>query len=121
MQRYVHRISYELACGEIPPGMCVCHRCDNPRCINPEHLFLGTDMDNMADRDAKGRQASGDRNGNAKLTWQQVEAIRREYRESKTPKRALAAKYGVSEREIRYIAHGDIWNRKPGKEDYGKV
>ena len=61
-----HRFSYELKYGKIPDGMLVCHHCDNPKCVNPNHLFLGTSADNTKDRDTKGRQAKGDTHG-AKL------------------------------------------------------
>lgn len=57
------RVAWELSFGPIPRGMIVCHACDNPPCCNPAHLWIGTDEDNMTDRDTKGRQASGDRNG----------------------------------------------------------
>lgn len=56
-----HRFVYEFIYGPIPHGMCVCHHCDIKHCVNPDHLFLGTHQDNMADRNAKGRQAHGDR------------------------------------------------------------
>lgn len=58
-----HRLAWQLARGAIPAGLCVCHKCDTPACVNPEHLFVGTYADNAHDRDAKGRQAKGDRNG----------------------------------------------------------
>ena len=58
-----HRVAWELVNGPIPESMLVLHHCDNPPCVNPKHLWLGTQQDNVADRDAKGRQASGDRSG----------------------------------------------------------
>lgn len=84
--RMTHRLSYELAFGPIPDGMNVCHRCDRKACVNPAHLFLGTQADNMRDMDAKGRRVTPDRrgesNGRAALSEEQVREIRRLRREA---------------------------------------
>jgi hypothetical protein len=98
--------------GPIPAGAFVLHKCDNPPCVNPAHLFLGTQAENVADRDRKGRQATGDRHGRAthpertarKLTTADVERIR-ERRASGKGRNALAAEYGVHPVTIQRITH----------------
>lgn len=80
---YAHRFAYELFVGPIPEGMCVCHRCDNRICVNPEHLFVGTQRDNVLDMHAKGRAVlnplRGSSSPNAKLTEQDVIAMRQRF------------------------------------------
>ena len=92
----VHRLAYELAEGRpIPAGLAVCHRCDTPNCVNPGHLFLGTIADNNADMVAKGRQAKGARNAQAKLTPDLVVAMRADHA-SGMPITKAADKYQAS-------------------------
>ena len=71
-----NRFAYELWKGPIPPDMCVRHTCDEPSCVNPEHLLLGTQQDNMRDKVERNRQAKGEKNGSAKLTEDIVREIR---------------------------------------------
>ena len=75
-----HRYAWQLNKGLIPKGLCICHFCDEPSCVNPEHLFIGTHADNMADCARKGRAyrgyQRGESNGRARLTWKIVEEIR---------------------------------------------
>ena len=102
-----HRVAYFLATGKQPGQLCVCHICDNPGCVNPSHLFLGTVADNMADRDHKGRQnhPSGEQHCRAKLTEKQVLRIRA----SDKTLQAIADKYGVTRQTISHIKTRKTW------------
>lgn len=103
-----HRLAYILANNqEIPAGMFVCHSCDNPKCVNPHHLFLGTSQDNVSDCIRKGRrtQVCGSAHGRSKLTEQQIIDIR----SSKLPTKELQNLYGVSEGTIYYIVTKRTW------------
>jgi hypothetical protein len=107
----VHRISWELHHGEIPADQVVCHRCDNPPCVNPAHLFLGTIAVNNADRDMKGRHVPlpGEANGQAKLTSADVREIR-DMLSKKVPQRRIAQKFGVHQSLICLINTGKAWS-----------
>ena len=105
-----HRLAYQDAFGDIPEGICVCHRCDNSLCVNPDHLFLGTKADNNADMAAKGRSASGERNGAHKLTEKNVKDIRERYAKGGVTHRLLAKDYNVSHVLIGYVIRQEIWN-----------
>lgn len=103
-----HRAVYEAFIGDLS-GKLVCHSCDNPSCVNPAHLFLGTIQDNMDDRNAKGRQARGEKNAPAKLTEAEVRAIRADERGCKK----LSKAYGVHEGTIMSIRRGTTWKHVP--------
>lgn len=100
-----HRCAYTLAHGPIPPGMFVCHRCDVRTCVNPDHLFLGTHADNMADKQAKGRGSVTTR---VKLTPASATAIRHAFAAG-TPKRILTAQYGISMSAINHLLYRRTW------------
>lgn len=104
-----HRLSYELHVGDIPEGMCVLHKCDNTVCVNPDHLFLGTQAENMADKVAKGRQQAGAENPMAKLTEPEVVAIKRMLAKHYGVQPFLARWFGVNQSTIHMIAAGKNW------------
>jgi len=106
-----HRVAYEFTEGTIPNGMVVCHHCDNVACCNPQHLFLGTQLDNVLDRDSKrrGRWLKGEEKPEAKLTEQDVRAIRQEYAHGDITTRQLAKRYGVHQSNICHIIHRRKW------------
>ena len=110
--RQAHCVSWMLKHGPIPAGegyhgTCVLHRCDNRRCVNPAHLFLGTHADNMRDMTEKSRTAdrAGESNGNAKLTEADIPTIRAD----KRIQRVIAAEYGVSPQHIERIKNRKTW------------
>ena len=106
-----HRLAYKLHYGSFLENQKVLHTCDNPPCVNPAHLFLGTDADNVRDMVKKGRQAKHEQNGGAKLTEEQVDRIRRDYipRHPVYGQRAQGRRYGVSHAMIGYIVRGENW------------
>lgn len=108
-----HRLSWEIHFGEIPEGMCICHKCDNPPCVNPKHLFLGTKADNAQDRNAKGRHTnqSGEHNGHARLCRQDIDRIIR-LLELGRPQSEIAAMFGVKQPHISRILRGAAWKQK---------
>jgi hypothetical protein len=106
--RMAHRVSWSLAFCPIPRGQMVLHHCDNTSCVNPAHLFLGTQADNMTDKVTKGRQASGERAGTARLTRETVAAIRRAADAGETGK-ALARRFGVGNSQACRIIRGESW------------
>jgi len=134
-QFLAHRVAYELTYGPLPDEYFACHHCDNPPCVRPDHLFAGTNAENTADRNRKGRQVKdchvapehrpygqrngaythpesvrrGEANGSAKLSIADIKAIRQEYDTIATPISRLAVRYGVSSSSIGDIVHRRTW------------
>lgn len=112
---YAHRLSWELSNKEIPKGMHVLHSCDNPSCINPDHLFIGTQKDNMRDKINKGRSnlPFGIRSGVSKLTEEQVTKIRTLYNTGKYSHRTLGIMFAISNRNVSSITRYETWRHLP--------
>lgn len=110
---YAHRLSYEIAFGAVPSGMVICHRCDNPKCVRPEHLFLGTHADNARDKVEKNRHVlpmlARARHPSAKLSESDVAEMRRRHTEDGTSGAALGRLFGVSTSQACNILRGDSW------------
>lgn len=104
-----HRLAWILAKGTIPSGLFVCHKCDNPPCCNPAHLFLGTAAENNADKVSKGRSRNGSRSHLAKLTEGQVREIKQRVLDGGLFHHELAVEYGVSPGTITAIATEAVW------------
>lgn len=96
-------MAYELTYGDIPEGLLVCHKCDNRKCCNPSHLFLGTIADNLRDMRDKKRHLFGERAPQAKLTDAQVEEIRTRYAQGGIMQKDLAVEYRISRAQLSRI------------------
>ncbi len=104
-----HRVSWILTNGEIPTGMVACHKCDNPICVNPSHLFLGTQSDNMRDASGKGRVF-----GKPKVTLAQAKEIIRRVNQGEL-QRVVGADYGIGQQNVSCIVRGVSWKRLQSK------
>lgn len=130
--RLAHRVISEHIDGPLADGECVLHHCDNPPCVRPQHLFRGTQEENVADRQRKGRTARGERhgrtrnpkqtcigeeNGRAKITAAQARSIRNRYAEGDVSMRRLAVLHGLSPGTICKIVNGDLWKETQEQDD----
>lgn len=110
-RHYSHHFAYAQAFGPIPEGMDVCHSCDNPLCVNPNHLFTGTKKDNMRDCSLKGRyNHKGEHNGNSKLTELEVRHVRNLRHIYGMTYAQISRACGVHETAIWNIISGDSWS-----------
>lgn len=119
-----HRLAFALGKGRSPGALCVCHRCDTPACVNPDHLFLGTHKDNSDDKIAKGRtrhaDASGEKNPGAKLTLGQVQEIRGLILGGETNV-SIAARFGVTHQLVSRIRRGRSWGSEAMQPKYASL
>lgn len=106
-----HRLAWELTNGKIPDGLWVLHKCDNPCCVRPDHLFLGNNTDNVRDMLSKGRGNSpkGEQHFKCKMTVHRIVKLRLDHASGRFSQRELAAKYGISRTAIRQAIAGVTW------------
>lgn len=114
-KKLLSRVMYEICNGEIPEGMLVCHKCDNPGCVNPSHLFLGTQQDNMTDMVSKGRSNKtkgfkrGSENSQSKLTEEQVIEIKSLLAEGNLSQPKIANLFCISRSTVQAIKESKVW------------
>ena len=101
-----HSFSAKIHFGVIPKNMCVCHKCDNPSCVNPNHLFLGTALDNQKDKMAKNRHAKGESQGHSKLTNEQISQIRSRANDDY---KVLCSEFNIVPSTVYRIWHKESW------------
>lgn len=107
-QEYAHRLAYMIYKGAIPDGIQVCHKCDNPRCCNPEHIFLGTSSDNHLDMKEKNRHLYGEKNSQAKLSDTKISQIKKCI-DSGMSQSIIAKAFGIHQTTVSKINRGCRW------------
>ena len=104
-----HRVSAIVFLGEDIKGKVVMHMCDTPACVNPDHLKVGTQTENIKDMDAKGRRACGEDNGNSSLNYKLVKTLREEYEVNGMSRKQISSKYGVKKTALRNVLTYNSW------------